>query len=474
MRAVRKVIALLLGASCTLTVCSCSAIFRNGFVEAADQIAQAAVARDYESLELIADEGDRKLQNILDLLKDTGDEENEAGALIASTLSYDVIEESFRSDSLGTRGSVDVSFSYSDYSEAVSNRTIFWDIEEFGDVLALCQGKVVTTITFYFIKEDGKLLCTNISDITALYPYSSLDLDFAGNEADYVGEFEFTGDNQISRNFGLCDICMINCSLAVTGDGQRLPWHYYCTVDKDGAEVFTSGVIDVLAPEALDISYTDVDPDTGVMADGTYTFSFYTDDDELIAESSINVTHTISADDAVSPSSTLGDQYIYSDSDQLILPECDLVSEQPDNMHFCAPESPEVQLAVDEGMGDSVITIISGDEGGPCEDARITIIDVGINIDCSSDVNISYIDSFMDDFIAEYEAEGYTCTQESFYYTVGDREYYVNRFTAETDSESICITYMLLGDEDNTYIASWLTTDLAESDNILNSLSPAA
>ena len=113
MNRTKRLIATALCASMALSTCSCSKKFENNVIDVADKLGGYIVDRNYNKLEKMTEDGDDDIEDIFSMLTDTPeDKQQEARQIIASTLSYEVDEESFEGDFMGKEGSIDVVFTY--------------------------------------------------------------------------------------------------------------------------------------------------------------------------------------------------------------------------------------------------------------------------------------------------------------------------------------------------------------------------
>lgn len=281
----RKALSVVLAMAVMGSTCSCSAQFEKGALNQADKLGGYIQDRDYKKIEKMADGKDKDLEAILSLDSDVSSEEKEARELIASTLTYEVDEDSFEGDFFGKEGSVDVTFTYVDYEKATKDVDLFEDIEQFEALIEDCDDVIEETITFEFVKDGSSTVCTNIGDIAKLFPYAEEEFNFALSRDSYAGDIEFDGLNNGS---GYIDAESISCHLNILGDGQELTWNYYYVVECYDVNLFTSEVTEVTSPTRLDAGYSEYD----ILEDGNYVFTFYTEDDLLLGMASVEVTHT--------------------------------------------------------------------------------------------------------------------------------------------------------------------------------------
>ena len=189
-KTVKKTVSVVLTASMLMTLGACQDKSMDEVIDLAEDVAKYTCDLDYKKLSKMTEDGDEDLEEIFDAVK-----ENEFREAIASTLSYEVDEDSIEKD--GKNGyTVDVTFTYVDYDEALDGETYFIDTDEFEDLLDDCDEVVEETITLEFEKDGSDILLTNIGDLEGLFPYSDEEYFFAVNtDSDVIEEVEEDDDD---------------------------------------------------------------------------------------------------------------------------------------------------------------------------------------------------------------------------------------------------------------------------------------
>ena len=331
MKELRKALSLTLSLAMLVSSTSCSAKFGESVTDKTEKLCDAILDRDYKKIEKMASKGDKKLEGLLPLSTDGLEEDNEAREIIASTLQFEIDEDSFEGDFLGREGSIDVTFTYVDYEKAVEDITIFEEIDAFEAAIEDCDDTVEQTITFEFEKDGSDIVCTNIGDIADLFPYSSEEFNFALSRDSYTGTVEFLNLNDGN---GYIDVYTITCNLPIEGDGQSLTWNYYWTVECYDVNLYTSDVMESDTDTFLTAFYSEDD----IIPDGNYVFTYYTEDGLILGTGSVEVTHTeVVPEPTPSPSGDSGDvgPYFVAPYDGVIaLPDTGLVLDLP-STYFC-------------------------------------------------------------------------------------------------------------------------------------------
>ena len=468
MKNARKALSMILAVSVMGSTCSCSAKFEEGVLDQADKLGKYILDRDYKKIEKMADDGDEKLEAILPLSTDTSMLDNDAREIIASTLTYEVDEDSFEGDFMGKEGSVDIVFTYVDYEKAIEDITIFEDMDAFEAAIEDCDDKVEETITFEFVKDGGDVVCTNIGDIADLFPYAAEEFNFALSRENYAGDIEF---EDLNNGSGYIDTNAISCHLDILGDGQELTWNYYYVVECYDVNLYTSSVTECNAPcTQLDAAYSD----NSILDDGNYVVTFYTDEDVYLGMASVDVTHT-----EVTPTPTptpvpsssgdgsVGPYYVAPYDGVIALQDTNLTVNLPLGM-ICLP-------------GDSsVVTGTFGSDTQLMEDLVFFAVNpldgsgafcVHMDFPSVDDPNAA---AALQSAADQYAPDGATVVRSSTEYTLGDRVCTVE--TIEITGADGSITYCnfaLIGDDDVCYLLYFFTTGTNNIDDFMSCITVA-
>lgn len=462
MKEYRKALSVLLVAAMTLSTCGCSAKFEDGVIDQADKLGKLIQDRDYKKIEKMAEEGDKDLESVLALSTDTSELDNDAREVIASTLTYEVDEESFEGDFFGKEGSIDVTFTYVDYEKAIEDITIFEDLDAFEAAIEDCDDTVETTITFEFVNDGGTPVCSNIGDIADLFPYAKDEFNFALSRENYAGDIVF--DNLNNGN-GYIDADEISCHLNILGDGQELTWNYYYVVECYDVNLYTSAVTEATDSSRLDAEYSEYD----ILDDGNYVFTFYTDEDVLLGTASVMVTHTeVTPTPTPTPSGSgsgaVGPYYVSPADGIIALPDTNLVLALPTG-HACIyadnPALASVFGSNPELMDNLVFFAVDLFNGAGAFAVRIP----GASVD-SPDA-FSSLDSIAD----QYAPEDGTVTRTTQDFAVGDRVYTVQilEITESSGAVTYC-NFVLIGDDDACYLLYFYSEGTNNIDTFMGGL----
>jgi hypothetical protein len=461
-----KLTAAVLCVSFALGTCSCSKKFEGNVTDAADSLGKAIIDRDYKKIEKLADEGDKKLENILPLSTDSSELDNKAREIIASTLTYTVDEDSFEGDTFGREGSIDIIFEYVDY-ESVTEDVFFEDIDDFEETIEDCDDTVEVTITFDFISDGGEAVCTNIGDITKLFPYASDEFDFALPRSNYAGDITFYGDDYDQAINTVYDTSTVMCDLAIEGDGQELSWSYYWVVECDGAVVYTSDdVVDAASSELLGAYYNGYYNGYETIPDGTYLFSYYTLDDELIASASVNVSHRdASAQTSSGPVSQPGSYFVCPADGVIEFQGTDLILTLPDDVTCIDSNDSRYESYIAGDSNEADLVYVATNTEDTCYSFTFYMGDIAYDL---------YDMSLILDIYESQDTALAGAERSQTDYTVGNNVFTVYTETVDDgSSDAIYYNFVLIGDSDTAYLLTVVSVGSNDIDDFMEGFSVA-
>lgn len=466
MKGTRKVLSLTLSLAMLVSSTSCSAKFGESVNGKTKKLCDAILDRDYKKIEKMASDKDKDLENIISLSTDGLEEDNEAREIIASTLEFEIDEDSFEGDFLGREGSIDVTFTYVDYEKAIEDIAIFEDTDAFAAAIEDCDDKVETTITFEFEKDGSDVVCTNIGDIADLFPYSSEEFNFALSRDNYTGSVEFLN---LNNGNGYIDAYTITCNLSIEGDGQSLTWNYYWTVESYDVNLYTSDVMESDTDAFLTAFYSEDD----IIPDGTYVFTFYTEDDVLLGSGSVEVTHT-EVTPTPTPAPSSGDSgvgpYFVSPYDGVIaLPDTGLVLDLPVTYVCLDSDSSSIQTVFgsNQNIRDNLVFFavdITTMGGAFC--VRLPNLN-----SYDPDQAQTALNNAMSSFAPDGATINGTYSQD---FVVGDYTYTVTTMEVTQDgtTTSYC-NFVIVGDEDACYLIYFFSDNTNNVEEFMSGLTMA-
>ena len=221
-----------------------------------DDEAVLAVADDYASAVAKVKVGD-----IIDLLVDGDEVEDSLNDLvttdaglygedyeaicnaIASTLSYEIDEESVESSKKNAEASVNVTYTLVDYDAVYETITDEGgDVDAFVDALKSDDADTQDiSITLELVLEDDEWLVEdkNGKDIQKVYAFyvDAFDLTFAPALAEYVDDvIWYYADGSTYTNENTIELDIIPTS----GEGEEITWEFYYEYYRDGQLIYTS------------------------------------------------------------------------------------------------------------------------------------------------------------------------------------------------------------------------------------------
>lgn len=463
----------MVSSSILLSLCSCTLLsIEEPVLDMAEDLGKYITARDYKKISKLAGEEDEDLEAVLSLSTDTSVNDNDAREIIASTLTCEVDEDSYSGDN--SKGSVDIVFTYVDYEQVLEDVPVFPDIDAFEEAIEDCDDTVEVTLTFKFKKDGGDVVCTNISDIAELFPYSKEEFNFALAPTEYIGGFDFIGSG---IGFVYLDTTDITCELSVTGDGQYLTWDYYFTVEADGVNVYQSSPVTVENPTELVAEYSSSNGD--VLEDGEYYIAFYTADDEYIYGAYCDVTHT-----EVTPSPTPtpapsaqpttntdgvvpGPEYVAPADGYVYVPDTNLVFVLPADYTCVEGDDPLFQeLFEDDQEMASVIVFCAHNTA----DTQVFLMrmsrSAGYADQDTQDMFLETADALVDGYVAN----GFSVTRTDTCYTVGDCTFTAYIISISRGGATIYMSLAVVGDEDDYFLLCAQGMSETDLDNIMGGL----
>lgn len=471
MKCIKRTLSAMLAIVILTLSCSCSGKATARVTELADLLGECITDRDYEEMESLFTQGDGDIEDLLTLVSSSSDDEKdiEARELIADTISYEVDEDSFTSDTWGREGSVDITFEYVSYEDAVEGH-IFEDIEDFASALDDCSKKEEVTVTFTFVKEGKEYLFTNIEDVKQIFPYVDETFSWIQPREDYVTDVSFYGSTYDAAANTYCDASELRCEVALDPDSLCLDWDFYYKITADDSLVFWSNGIDFeyYGSDRAVATYSEIS--AGYVEPGHYVFTFYTMDDELFAEAScdVTVTETAAADPVPAPSSSSSASLAYFDedpSDGISFDGTDLVLDLPSGMVTASAD--ELEESLPERYDDYDDTVFyASDDAIMCSSYAYFYRAESYDSEWSVYYVENSIRNDMDGLgYAGYEAESYTSE-----WTVGGHTYTVYTIKAVGFDYILYYNYVMIGDEDSAYFLAVFYLEENHIDDVMNGL----
>jgi len=452
MNTIKKTAAAVLSASVLLGMCGCSSKINPEVIKSAEELASAITKRDYSKIEALASEGDETLEEIL-TLPSSCDDDLAAKEIIASTLTYEVDSDSYAGRAKG--GSVDVIFTYIDY-EPVTADVLFLDYEELEATLSSCEATVEVTLTFDFSKTKEGFVCTNISEAEELFPYASVEFEYALPYSEYAGDITITQADLVGGEYVItADHSSISGNLEITGDGCDILWEYYWVLEDEYGGYITG------CPTQQEVCPTNLYFEApGSFPNGDYAISFYSADYQLIATQEFTIDMEVDTSAAPFTSSSSDSYYVYPSDGIVELPGCDLVVDLPAGLSCLTPDELVDELGSQDAILDLVFYAVDGESYVMAQGMHTGAYD-------SYDSALALIEA-EDAIVSWVDFGGAECDFDYVTYTVGDREFEATVITILTGDEEWYVTLMVIGDGDSAFLLSVYSKDPGFADRIMD------
>lgn len=316
-RSTKKVVAVSLTSAMILSMTSCAFLdkSKDEVLEAADTYAKNMAACSVDKLAKLTvsdfEDDQEEWAGKLDFSEGeiyTADAA-EAVSAIADTISYEIDEESAEASKKSGEGSVDVTFTIADYESLLEDDSLA-SVDDF--VAAVGDADTVEiSVTLEFEKDDEDWLCSNYGKaFDALYAFTgesyvftlpvtecldatNLEWWFTDNGDDTAPVY--TNATQISAELPIDESLNYDASLP----GVR------AELTVNGAVIFTSENSSDLWAHTTDVDAAYLDESGEYFAAGTYTITYYLDD-EVILSGSATVNVEATATPTAAPAATGG------------------------------------------------------------------------------------------------------------------------------------------------------------------------
>lgn len=196
--------------------------------------------------------------------------------MIASSITYEIDESSFKGGIWGSKCSVDVKFSYKDYRRVKMSKTEFLGPAEFNTLLRDTAETVDQTITLEFVKGDSgrHYVLANPDDLAPVYDYKVSDVKFF-KLFDMVKKCYMTGDGFNTKTDTYSNTNSFTIVFELDNRAENYIWTYIYAVvletQPDWTYLYTSKTVIDKNPNEIRITYTQ----DKNFEDGFYAFFIY-------------------------------------------------------------------------------------------------------------------------------------------------------------------------------------------------------
>ena len=213
--------------------------------------------------------------------------------LIASSITYEIDEDSFKGGIWGSRCSVDVKFSYKDYRRVKMQKNEFLGPAEFNTLLRDTPETIDKTYTLEFVKGDSgrHYVLTNPDDLAAVYDYNVSDVKFF-KLFDMVTACYMTGEGWNPKKETYTDTNTFTIVFELDNRAEDYIWTYIYAVvletQPDWTYLYTSKTVIDKNPNQIKITYTQEEN----FADGFYCFFIYDQSNKQLIGQEFHVKNT--------------------------------------------------------------------------------------------------------------------------------------------------------------------------------------
>ena len=195
---------------------------------------------------------------------------------IAATTTYEIDKSSFKANLWAKECSVNVTFSYKDFSSVIDQRDKFLGAADFNMLLAEVEDTVDVELTLEFTKEDdGHYLLANGRDIAEIYEYDIPTLEFMNNIFDTIEDSYMTGPGWDPVTETYTDTNTFEFVIELDENASNYVWQYkYRVAEETSPEwtpLFTSEKIVDRYPTEIHLTYTQEEN----IPTGFYVFFIY-------------------------------------------------------------------------------------------------------------------------------------------------------------------------------------------------------
>ena len=195
--------------------------------------------------------------------------------MIASTITCEIDEESYKASLLDKKYSVDVKFSFKDYTKISGKRERFLGAADFNSLMLEEEGTIDQIITLEFEKKDKHYLLANPDALKVLYDYDLPELEFMKNCFDMIETSYMTGDGWDSFTESYIDTNTFEFEIVLDLQAREYIWQYIYAVSEETVpewnHIYTSEVIVDKYPTSIHLTYTQEEN----FSTGYYCFVIY-------------------------------------------------------------------------------------------------------------------------------------------------------------------------------------------------------
>ena len=195
--------------------------------------------------------------------------------MIASTITYKIDETSYKAKVFDKKYSVDVTFSYKDYSKVAKMRDKFLGAADFNTLMAEEESTIDQVFTLEFVKRDNHFLLSNADDLARLYIYDLPELEFMRNHFDMIEGSYMTGPGWDAYTESYYDTNTFEFVVELDAYASNYIWRYVYLIseetDPEWNRIYLSDTIVDKYPTGIHLTYTQEEN----FSTGFYCFIIY-------------------------------------------------------------------------------------------------------------------------------------------------------------------------------------------------------
>ena len=213
--------------------------------------------------------------------------------MIASSITYEIDEDSYKSGIWGSKCSVDVKFSYKDYRRVKMQKNEFLGPAEFNTLLRDTAETIDQTYTLEFVKGDSgrHYVLANPDVLASVYDYKVSDVKFF-KLFDMIKKCYMTGDGYNEKTGDYSNTYSFTIVYELDNRAENYIWTYIYAVvletQPDWTYLYTSKTVIDKNPNEIRITYTQEQN----FEDGFYAFFIYDQTNKQLVGQEFHVKNT--------------------------------------------------------------------------------------------------------------------------------------------------------------------------------------
>ena len=288
----RSVISVLMLGCMAFELCACAKKidedeFNDSVIDLTEEICDALLGLDCDAIDEVSTHPNRKLRELMPLNDDPDSDDSRVLAskqAVAATIDYEIDEDSLDSDPKEGTASIDVEFTYTDYSD-IQDAIDYVSPREFENALDDVDDIKKINITLEFETEEEELKLTNATELDQVYDFDDLNVTYIDSIFDLVDETYLLGAAYNADDESYYNTTTLEMMIVINERGQNLAWTYKYKVCRDWEQIYISDWITEQSPSEIHVVYQS---DT-VLEPGNYQLLVYEPDNVTIIGFEVDV-----------------------------------------------------------------------------------------------------------------------------------------------------------------------------------------